>query len=64
VLIANLTAHVVFGDLPETPASEIPGLWIGLPFWTALAAVVPDRIASHVLRLNAFRAHHVVPRCA
>jgi DNA-binding CsgD family transcriptional regulator len=55
VLLANLTAHVVSGDLHDFSAIEIVGLWIGLPFWTALAVVVPDRMASHILRLNAFR---------
>ena len=52
VLLANLTAHLVSGDLPTTSNVGIVGLWIGLPFWTALAAVVPDRMASHILRLN------------
>jgi DNA-binding CsgD family transcriptional regulator len=55
VLTANLTAHVVSGDLHTFSAIEIVGLWVGLPFWTALAAVVPERMASHILRLNTFR---------
>jgi DNA-binding CsgD family transcriptional regulator len=55
VLLANLTAHVVSGDLHDFSAIEIVGLWIGLPLWTALAAVIPDRMAAHILRLNAFR---------
>jgi DNA-binding CsgD family transcriptional regulator/multisubunit Na+/H+ antiporter MnhG subunit len=55
VLLANLTAHVVSGDLHDFSSIEIVGLWIGLPLWTALAAVVPERMASHILRLNTFR---------
>jgi DNA-binding CsgD family transcriptional regulator len=55
VLLANLIAHVVFGDLRGFSPIEIVGLWVGLPFWTALAAVIPDRMASHILRLNTFR---------
>jgi DNA-binding CsgD family transcriptional regulator len=56
VLLANLTAHVAYDNLRGFSAIEIVGLWVGLPFWTALAAVVPDRMASHILRLNAFRS--------
>jgi DNA-binding CsgD family transcriptional regulator len=55
VLIANLAAHTAAGDLSETSPVGIVGLWIGLPFWTAMAAVIPDRMASHILRLNAMR---------
>jgi DNA-binding CsgD family transcriptional regulator len=55
VLIANVTAHLVAGDLPHTSTVGIVGLWIGLPFWTAMAAIVPDRMASHILRLNVAR---------
>lgn len=53
VLIANLAAHVAFADLPETSTVGILGLWVGLPFWTAMAAAIPDRMAAHILRLNA-----------
>ena len=65
VLLANLAAHTVDGDLSETSPVGIVGLWIGIPFWTAMAAVIPERMASHLLRLNANRApvrssaHHV-----
>ena len=55
VLTANLVAHLVAGDLQTTAAVAIIGLWIGLPFWTALACVIPDRMAAHILRLNADR---------
>ncbi len=55
VLLANLVAHTVGGDLSETSPVGIVGLWIGIPFWTAMAAVIPERMASHLLRLNANR---------
>lgn len=55
VLTANLAAHLLAGDLHSTAAVAIVGLWIGLPFWTALASVIPDRMAAHILRLNANR---------
>ncbi len=53
VLGANLAAHLLAGDLRETPAVAILGLWIALPFWTAMAAVIPERMAAHLLCLNA-----------
>jgi DNA-binding CsgD family transcriptional regulator len=55
VLTANLAAHLLAGDLHSTAAVTIVGLWIGLPFWTALAAVIPERMAAHILCLNATR---------
>lgn len=56
VLVANLVAHLVAGDLRHTPAVAIIGLWIGYPLWTAACAVLSDRLARHVLLLNATRA--------
>jgi len=50
VLVTNLLAHVVHGDLPETPAVAILGLWIGFGFWATLTALLIDRIGSHLLR--------------
>jgi DNA-binding CsgD family transcriptional regulator len=55
VLTANLAAHLLAGDLHSTAAVAIVGLWIGLPFWTAMASVIPDRMAAHILRLNTNR---------
>jgi DNA-binding CsgD family transcriptional regulator len=55
VLGANLAAHLAAGDLRETPAVAILGLWIALPFWTAMAAVIPERMAAHLMCLNATR---------
>jgi DNA-binding CsgD family transcriptional regulator len=54
-LTANLAAHLLAGDLHSTAAVAIVGLWVGLPFWTAMASVIPDRMAAHILRLNANR---------
>lgn len=53
VLVANLAAHLVAGDLDETPAVSVIGLWIGFGFWTAAFALIPDRLTAYVLRLNA-----------
>jgi DNA-binding CsgD family transcriptional regulator len=55
VLAANLAAHAVAGDFDDTPAVAILGLWIGLPFWAALAALLAERFAAHMMRLNAAR---------
>ena len=52
VLVANLAAHGVAGDLDDTPAVSIIGLWIGYVFWCSAFAVFTDRLAAHVLRLN------------
>ena len=52
VLLANLVAHVVAGDLDETPAVAIIGLWIGLVFWTTMFGVITDRLACEALRSN------------
>jgi DNA-binding CsgD family transcriptional regulator len=56
VLAANLAAHVVAGDLDETPPVAVIGLWIGYLSWTAAFGLVSDRLAAYVLRLNARRA--------
>jgi DNA-binding CsgD family transcriptional regulator len=61
VLVANLVAHVVGGDLGQTRTVAIAGLWIGLPFWTAMAAVIPERMAAHILCLNAARRSRSSP---
>ena len=52
VLLANLVAHVVAGDLDETPAVAVIGLWIGLVFWTTMFGVITDRLAAEALRTN------------
>ncbi|MEV4423617.1 hypothetical protein AB0L40_27165 [Patulibacter sp. NPDC049589] len=54
-LLANLVAHVVADDLADTSTVGVLGLWIGLPFWAGLAAVIPDRLAVHLMSLGAAR---------
>lgn len=56
VLLANLAAHVLSGSIDEISTVGIVGLWIGLPFWTAMAAIIPERLESFILRLNTTRA--------
>lgn len=53
VLLANLAAHAVAGDLNDTPPETIIGLWIGYVFWSSAFALFTERFAAHVLRLNA-----------
>ena len=55
VLAVNLAAHAVSGDLDDTPAVAIIGLWIGFGFWSSMVAVFSDRIAAYLLRLDAAR---------
>jgi DNA-binding CsgD family transcriptional regulator len=55
VLILNLVAHLIAGDLRETPAISIIGLWIGFIFWTSVASVFTDRFARYLLNLNRVR---------
>lgn len=55
VLAANLVSHVVTHNLTGQ-ASGLIGLWIGYPFWTAIISIVTDRLAGHILRLNAATA--------
>jgi DNA-binding CsgD family transcriptional regulator len=52
VLTANLAAHGLAGDLPETPAVAILGLWIGLGFWATTAVIFTDRIGAYLMRLD------------
>jgi DNA-binding CsgD family transcriptional regulator len=56
VLLVNLAAHALSGDLDETPAVAIIGLWIGFFFWSLTAGVFSDRIAAYLLRLDVARA--------
>lgn len=52
VLLLNLCAHLIAGDLADTPAVAITGLWVGFGFWTVAFALSSDRLASHILRLG------------
>lgn len=61
VLLANLAAHVIAGDLLDAPAVAILGLWIGYPFWSATFSVVSDRFAAHILQLQTSSRTEVRP---
>lgn len=50
-LLANLVAHMIAGDLTETPPVAIIGLWIGLVFWTATFGLMTDRLAIALMRI-------------
>jgi DNA-binding CsgD family transcriptional regulator len=50
VLGTNLAGHVVAGDLHETPAVAVIGLWIGYPLWVGTIALVTDHLVAEVLR--------------
>ncbi|MCP9490421.1 MAG: LuxR C-terminal-related transcriptional regulator [Solirubrobacteraceae bacterium MAG38_C4-C5] len=52
VLLINLVAHVIAGDLDDIPAVTIIGLWVGFGFWSAAFALSTDRLASHILRMR------------
>jgi DNA-binding CsgD family transcriptional regulator len=52
VLGANLAGHLVAADFDDVPAVDIIGLWIGYPLWLAAIAIVTNRLAAHVLRVN------------
>lgn len=51
-LLVNLVAHTLVGDLGDTPAVAITGLWVGFGFWTTAFALSSDRLASHILHLQ------------
>lgn len=61
VLTSNLAAHVLAGDLGNSPAVAIIGLWIGYPFWSATVAVVTGQMAAYLLGLNATAGAHRTP---
>lgn len=52
VLAVNMAAHLIAGDLDETPTVAITGLWVGFIFWSSTFALAPDRLASHIIRLQ------------
>lgn len=55
VLLTNLAAHVIVGDLDEIDAVVIGGLWIGMPFWTVAISTTMERLSRHLLQLH---RHH------
>lgn len=52
VVLINLAAHAIAGDLDDTPVVTITGLWVGFGFWSAAFALSTDRLAGHILRLQ------------
>lgn len=52
VVLINLAAHAIAGDLDDTPAVTITGLWVGFGFWSAAFALSTDRLGGHILRLQ------------
>lgn len=52
VLLGNLAAHAIAGDLTTTPVVTIVGLWVGFPFWSMTFSVISDRFAAYLLRLQ------------
>jgi DNA-binding CsgD family transcriptional regulator len=49
VLVCNLGAHILEGDLARTPAVAIVGLWVGFFFWSALVSTVVGQLAAYVI---------------
>jgi DNA-binding CsgD family transcriptional regulator len=49
---ANLLAHVGVDDLRTAAPVSIIGLWVGYPFWTALFALVTDRLIARLMQRN------------
>jgi DNA-binding CsgD family transcriptional regulator len=64
VLLTNLVAHAVAGDLLDTPVVSILGLWIGFGFWATLTGLVIDRIARFLIRIDVGRAGDAAPASA
>jgi DNA-binding CsgD family transcriptional regulator len=56
VLGANLAGHLIAADLDNVHAVDVIGLWIGYPLWLSAIAIVTDRLAAHVLRVNVTRS--------
>jgi DNA-binding CsgD family transcriptional regulator len=53
VLGTNLAGHLVAADFDEIHPVDIIGLWIGIPLWIMVVAIVTDRLSAFILRLNA-----------
>jgi DNA-binding CsgD family transcriptional regulator len=52
VLLANLAAHAIAGDLTTAPPVSMIGLWIGLVFWTTTFGLITERLATSILLVN------------
>lgn len=51
VLLGNLAAHAISGDLHGVRPVAVIGLWVGIPFWTILISIANERIVDHILDL-------------
>jgi hypothetical protein len=51
VLLANLAAHAIGGDLGDVRPVTVIGLWVGIPFWTILISVANEKVVDHILGL-------------
>jgi DNA-directed RNA polymerase specialized sigma24 family protein len=51
VLLGNLAAHAIGGDLEDVRPVAVIGLWVGIPFWTILISIANERIVDHILGL-------------
>jgi DNA-binding CsgD family transcriptional regulator len=51
VLIANLVAHAIGGDLGDVRPVAVIGLWVGIPFWTILFSIANEKVVDHILDL-------------
>jgi uncharacterized membrane protein len=51
VLLANLAAHAIGGDLGDVRPVTVIGLWVGIPFWTILTSIANEKVVDHILGL-------------
>jgi DNA-binding CsgD family transcriptional regulator len=51
VLLANLLAHAIGGDLDDVRPVTVIGLWVGIPFWTILISIAYEKVVDHILDL-------------
>lgn len=62
VLLVNLCAHAVAGDLGQIEAVTVVGLWVGLPFWTACGSIFTEHMGLHLMRTNERHVRRLDPR--
>jgi len=51
VLLVNLAAHAIGGDLANVRPVTVIGLWVGIPFWTILISIANEKVVDHILGL-------------
>ncbi|HEY6549653.1 MAG TPA: hypothetical protein VIY71_00460 [Solirubrobacterales bacterium] len=51
VLLGNLLAHAIGGDLGDVRPVTVIGLWVGIPFWTILISIANEKVVDHILGL-------------